>query len=120
MPTQRGELRGFGTPARILDMAASRRLRAVGFSTPSYNSYYLGAGLDRPIGRNSLSFFWLHRVYREYQPGRLWNLSCALLAAPLRNIKLPLDISGIPGRSLYVRSFTAVWNLTTRTASSGN
>jgi hypothetical protein len=30
---------------------------AVGFSTPAYNSYYLGAGLDRPIGRNSyLSF----------------------------------------------------------------
>jgi len=30
---------------------------AVGFSTPAYNSYYLGAGLDRPIGRNSLLSF---------------------------------------------------------------
>jgi hypothetical protein len=30
---------------------------AVGFSNPAYNSYYLGAGLNRPIGRNSyLSF----------------------------------------------------------------
>lgn len=27
---------------------------AVGVSAPTYNSYYLGAGLDRPIGRNSL------------------------------------------------------------------
>src|ERR1700692_876639 len=30
-----------------------RAFTAVGVSAPSYNSYYLGAGLDRPIGRNS-------------------------------------------------------------------
>jgi hypothetical protein len=30
---------------------------AVGASAPSYNSYYLGAGLDRPIGRNALLSF---------------------------------------------------------------
>lgn len=30
---------------------------SVGASVPSYNSYYLGAGLDRPIGRNSLLSF---------------------------------------------------------------
>src|SRR6202030_1501227 len=28
-----------------------------GFTAPLYNSYYLGAGLDRPIGRNSLLSF---------------------------------------------------------------
>jgi hypothetical protein len=31
--------------------------RAAGIPAPAYNSYYLGAGLDRPIGRNSLLSF---------------------------------------------------------------
>jgi hypothetical protein len=30
---------------------------AVGTTAPSFNNYYLGAGLDRPIGRNSLLSF---------------------------------------------------------------
>jgi hypothetical protein len=30
---------------------------AVGTNAPSFNNYYLGAGLDRPIGRNSLLSF---------------------------------------------------------------
>jgi hypothetical protein len=30
---------------------------AVGASAPAYNNYYIGAGLDRPIGRNSLLSF---------------------------------------------------------------
>src|SRR6202051_557600 len=34
-----------------------RAFAAVGVSAPSYNSYYLGAGLDRPIGTNSFLSF---------------------------------------------------------------
>lgn len=37
-----------------LGYGRERAFVAIGASTPSYNSYYLGAGLDRPIGRNSL------------------------------------------------------------------
>src|SRR6202790_1718871 len=43
---------------------------AVGFSTPAYNSYYLGAGLDRPIGRNSyLSFGYTAYIVNTNQAG---------------------------------------------------
>ena len=43
---------------------------AVGAPAPSYNSYYIGAGLDRPIGRNSfLSFGYTAYIVNANQAG---------------------------------------------------
>ena len=57
MPMQRDKSRGFGAPARISATAANTRLPRSQVPAPSYDSYYLGAGLNRPIGRNALLSF---------------------------------------------------------------
>ena len=52
---------------------------APGFPAPAYNSYYLGAGLDRPIGRNSLlSFGYTAYIVNANQAG------CGIIACTAR------------------------------------